>query len=75
VTIQVRVTRAKGEPDLIDGPDEAALVVKVAIADVATDPAVAFMTGKLKSEGPTGPLLDAIKSGEIERRLAGLMAG
>jgi len=38
------------------------------------DPAVAFMRGKLKSAGPTGPLFDLFRSGEAAAQLSALAA-
>ena len=71
-TVQVRVSGAKGEPDLVDGPDDALVVVRVAINDTGLDPTVAFMTGKLKAEGNTGVLFDALARGEIAAALGRL---
>jgi hypothetical protein len=72
MSVQIRITRAKGEPDLVDGPDDASVVVKVAVADAALDPTVAFMQGRLKAEGHTGVLFDALSSGELAAALARL---
>jgi hypothetical protein len=60
----------KGEPDLVDGPDDAAVIVRVALADTGLDPVVAYMQGRLKAEGHTGVLFDALKSGAIAASLA-----
>ena len=38
------------------------------------DPTVAFMRGKLKSVGPTGPLFDLLRSGEAAAQLSSLAA-
>ncbi|MGA1244268.1 MAG: hypothetical protein ACO32E_02525, partial [Ilumatobacteraceae bacterium] len=45
-----------------------------AAADAALAPSVAFMLGKLKATGPTGPLFDALSSGDAARRIAELVA-
>jgi hypothetical protein len=74
MSVQVRVTRGKGQADLVDGPDEAAVVVRVGLADAALDPAVAFMQGRLKAEGHTGVLFDALASGVISASLTRLVA-
>ncbi len=63
VSVQYRVAFGKKD-EAVEGPDDAALVVTIAAADVGMDPTVAYMRGKLKSTGPTGPLLDLLRSGE-----------
>jgi hypothetical protein len=71
--IQFRVVLGKKD-ERVDGPDDAEVVATIALADATLDPSVAFMLGKLKSTGPTGPLFDALSSGEAARRLADLVA-
>lgn len=71
-TIQFRLVVGKKD-ERVDGPDDAVTVATIALADAALDPSVAFMRGKLKITGPTGPLFDALSSGraaEIIGRLA-----
>ncbi len=66
-TVQYRVGFGKKD-EVVEGPDDATVVVSVAAADAAgaaLDPAVAFMRGKLKSTGSTGALLELLKSGEM----------
>jgi hypothetical protein len=65
---------AKGD-ERTEGPDDADTVATIAKADTALDPSVAFMRGKLKITGPTGPLFDALSSGEAARIIARLAAG
>jgi hypothetical protein len=72
--IQYRVVVAKKD-ERVDGPDDANVVVTIGVADVALDPTVAFMQGKLKSTGPTGPLLDALASGQAAAALARIAHG
>jgi hypothetical protein len=62
VSLQYRVAFGKND-EAVEGPDDAEVVVTVAFADAATDPAVAFMSGKLKNTGPTGPLFAALADG------------
>lgn len=72
MTIQYRVAFGKND-EAVDGPDDADVVVTVPAADAASTPAVAFMQGKLKSTGPTGPLFAAFADGsaaEVLSRLA-----
>lgn len=69
--VQYRVILGKKD-ELIDGPDDAELVVTVPLDTVRAegfDATVAYMQGELKSAGPTGPLLERLRSGEIDREL------
>ena len=68
MTVQVRVAVDK-KREVVDGPDDADVVVTIAAADVSADPAVAYMQGKLKATGNTGLLFTALRSGEIARAL------
>jgi len=63
MTVQYRVAYGKKD-EVVEGPDDADLVITVAAADAAMEPAVAYMRGKLKSTGPTGPLLELLRNGE-----------
>lgn len=56
--------------EIVVGPDDADVVITVGQADLALDPTVAFMQGKLKSAGSTGALFTLLKSGEVARALA-----
>jgi len=69
--VQYRIVKGKRD-EVVEGPDDAAVVVSVGVADVGLDPTVAFMQGKLKAAGHTGVLLDALRSGEVARALAAL---
>ena len=62
MSIQYRVAFAKND-EAVDGPDDADVVISLAAGDAALEPTVAYMKGKLKSTGPTGPLLEALRSG------------
>jgi len=73
-TIQFRVVMGKND-ERVDGPDGADTVAIIAKADAGMDPTVAFMRGKLKITGPTGPLFDALSSGRASEVLARLSAG
>jgi hypothetical protein len=73
-TVQYRVVVGKKD-ERVDGPDDAELVVTVPVDVVQADdfdPTVAFMRGRLKSTGPTGPLFDLLRSGEAAKRLTEL---
>lgn len=71
--LQYRVARGKND-DIVEGPDDAEVVVTVSLTDASLDPSVAFMLGKLKNTGPSGPLFDALSSGEAAAALARLVA-
>jgi hypothetical protein len=62
--IQVRIGTGR-TTSRVDGPDDAEVVVTVAPKAADQDPSVAFMTGTLKTTGPTGPCLDALADGRI----------
>jgi hypothetical protein len=72
--VQYRVVLGKKVPDLVDGPDDAALVISVALADAGLDPTVAYMQGRLKPTGDTGVLFDVLKSGDAAAALSALAA-
>lgn len=70
-TFQYRLGIGKKD-ELVEGPDGADVVVTVPLEEVRAEgfqATVAYMQGKLKSAGPTGPLLDGLRSGEIDREL------
>lgn len=75
-TFQYRVAFGKND-EVVEGPDDADVVVSVAAADTAMAPEVAFMLGKLKNTGSTGALFTACRDGSLAaaiRRLAGSRA-
>ncbi len=70
-TIQYRVAKGKKE-EVVEGPDNADVVVSVAAGDIEMGANVAFMRGKLKAAGHTGVLLRALASGEIDDALSAI---
>ncbi len=52
-TVQYRVVLGKKD-ERVEGPDDADVVISVALKDAALDPVVAFMSGRLKATGHTG---------------------
>jgi hypothetical protein len=72
-TIQFRVVMAKND-ERVDGPDDADTVATIGKVDASMDPTVAFMRGKLKITGPTGPLFDALSSGRAAEVITRLLA-
>lgn len=72
-TIQFRLVLGKKD-ERVDGPDDADTVATIALVDTALDPSVAFMRGKLKITGPTGPLFDSLSSGQAADIVARLVA-
>lgn len=71
MSIQYRVAYGKND-EAVEGPDDAEVVVSVALADAALDPAVAFMQGKLKNTGSTAALMTAIADGSAASVLSRL---
>lgn len=68
---QYRLAMGKKD-ERVEGPDDAAVVVTVPLDEVLRDgfdATVAYMQGKLKSAGPTGPLLERLRSGQVDRDL------
>ena len=64
-TVQYRVVVGKKD-ELVDGPDDADVVITVPLTEVIADgfdPTVAYMQGRLKSTGSTGALFDLLRSG------------
>ncbi|CAB4713601.1 unannotated protein [freshwater metagenome] len=70
--VQYRVSFGKKD-EAVEGPDDATLVISIPAAEASSDPAVAFMSGRLKAEGHTGMLFEVLKSGaaaDAIRRIA-----
>ena len=67
--VQYIVSFSKKE-EVIEGPDDADVVVRIAAKDVDLDPTVAFMKGKLKAEGSTRALFEALWSGEATKAIS-----
>jgi hypothetical protein len=75
-SVQYRIVVAKRD-ERAEGPDDADLVLTVPLDVVRADgfdATVAFMQGRLKSAGPTGPLFDLLRSGEADAALTKLAA-
>jgi putative sterol carrier protein len=64
--IQFRLVVAKKD-ERVEGPDSAMTVATINLADANLDPSEAFMRGKLKITGPTGPLFAVLSSGEAKK--------
>jgi hypothetical protein len=72
--VQYRVVVAK-QDERVDGPDDADVVFTVPLVDAAADdfdPTVAYMRGVLKASGPTGVILDELKSGAASAAISRL---
>ena len=69
--IQYRVATGKKE-EIVEGPDDAAVVVAIAAGDLPLGANIAYMRGKLKATGHSGVLLRALASGEIDRVLSAI---
>ncbi len=73
-TVQYRVVVGKKD-ELVDGPDDADVVITVPLTEVIADgfdPTVAYMQGRLKSSGSTGALFDLLRSGAAGTALSQL---
>jgi hypothetical protein len=73
-SVQYRIVVGKKD-ERAEGPDDADLVLTVPLDVVQADgfdATVAFMQGRLKSAGPTGPLFALLRSGEAEAALTKL---
>ena len=70
---QYRVVVGKKD-ERVEGPDDAAVVVTVPLADAGADPTVSFMQGRLKAAGDTGLLFELLRSGEVAAALQRLSA-
>jgi len=71
VSVQYRVAYGKKD-EVVEGPDDADVVISVPVADATADPAVAFMQGRLKAAGHTGRLFELLRSGEAAVALSRL---
>ena len=63
MSVQYRVSFGKKD-EAIEGPDDADVVVRIDVKNATLDPTTAYMAGKLKAEGHTGKLFEALWSGE-----------
>ena len=70
-SIQYRVAVGKKE-EIVEGPDDADVVVTIAAGDLTLGANVAYMRGKLKSTGHNGVLLRSLASGEIDDALSAI---
>jgi hypothetical protein len=64
VSIRYHVVFGKKD-EVVEGPDDAELVIVVPAADAQLPPEVAYMRGSLKATGHTGRLFEAFRSGEV----------
>ena len=71
MSVQYIVSFSKKE-EVVDGPDDADVVIRIASKDVDLDPTVAFMKGKLKAEGSARALFEALWSGEAATAISQL---
>jgi len=69
--VQYHVVFGKKD-EVVEGPDDATLVITVAASDATGDPTSLYMQGKLKAAGSSGELFALLRSGEISRALARL---
>lgn len=65
MSAQYRVVFKKND-EAVEGPDDADVVIRIDAKHAGMDPTAAFMAGKLKNEGSTRALFEALWSGEAE---------
>ena len=70
-SVQYRVVFGKKD-EVVEGPDDADVVMTIAAADAGMDPSVAYMRGKLKSTGSTAALFELLKAGNVAEVLGRL---
>lgn len=70
-SVQYRVVFGK-KVEVVEGPDDASLIITVAAADAGRDPTTLYMIGALKASGSSGQLFALLRSGEVSRVLARL---
>jgi len=70
-SVQYRVVFGKKD-EVVEGPDDATLVITVGAVDASGDPTSLYMQGKLKAAGSSGDLFALLRSGEVSRVLARL---
>ncbi|MEY2967010.1 MAG: hypothetical protein ACO3RB_07375 [Ilumatobacteraceae bacterium] len=71
MSVQYRVAFSKSDV-AVEGPDDADAVVTIESKYASDDPTVAFMRGRLKSEGSTGAVFEALWSGEAAAAISRL---
>jgi hypothetical protein len=71
MSVQYRVAFGKKD-EVVEGDDGADVVVTIAAADAALEPAVAYMQGKLKATGHTGQLLEVLHNGQAAAAISRL---
>jgi putative sterol carrier protein len=71
VSVQYRVVFKKND-EAVDGPDDADVVVRIDAKYASMNPTAAFMAGKLKNEGSTRALFEALWSGEASEVISRL---
>lgn len=69
--VQYVVSFSKKE-EAVNGPEDADVIVRISAKDVDLDPTVAFMKGKLKAEGSTRALFEALWSGDAAKAISQL---
>lgn len=71
MSAQYHVIFAKND-EAVEGPNDADVIVRVDAKYASMDPTAAFMAGKLKNEGSTRALFEALWSGEAAATISRL---
>lgn len=70
-TVQYRVVFGKND-EVVEGPDDAVVVITVPAAEATSDPTSLYMRGVLKASGSTGALFRALRGVEVSATLTRL---
>lgn len=71
MSVQYIVSFGKKD-EVVDGPDNADVVVRIDAKDAAMEPTLAYMKGKLKAEGSSRQLFECLWSGEAQKKISQL---
>jgi hypothetical protein len=71
MSAQYRIAFGKKD-EVVEGPDDADVVVTMEAAHAGIEPTVAYMQGKLKSTGSTAKLFELLRSGEAAAAISRL---
>ncbi len=71
MSVQYRVVFKKND-EAVEGPDDADVVIRIDAKYATMNPTAAFMLGKLKNEGSTRALFEALWSGDAQATISRL---
>jgi hypothetical protein len=71
MSVQYRVAFGKKD-EVVEGPDDADVIITIPAADAGVEPSVAYMQGRLKATGHTGRLFEVLRNGEAAEAISRL---